>query len=300
MAALGMFDQGFYDKLGFGTGAYERELTFDPGILDVELPKNDAVRLTRDHAEEMHTLLANRFRSHGSAVLESAVVYKAELGFGENSFGLGFRDEGGALTHFMWLDPDDNATHGPYYVKFMGYKEPAQILELLGLLKSLSDQIYSVSMIEPPELQLQALLKRPFRSRDLSKGSKHQSDIKALAWWQARILDLPACVAALADATTDLAFELQVSDPLASYENDAGIDGRWRVQLGVTAGAERVSSASDLPVLETSVNTLTRILTGVGSASNLALTDNIVATPGLLADLDRAIHLPAPLMGWDF
>ena len=51
MAALGMFDQGFYDKLGFGTGAYERELTFDPGILDVELPKNDAVRLTRDHAE---------------------------------------------------------------------------------------------------------------------------------------------------------------------------------------------------------------------------------------------------------
>ena len=155
-------------------------------------------------------------------------------------------------------------------------------------------------MIEPPELQLQALLKRPFRSRDLSKGSKHQSDIKALAWWQARILDLPACVAALADATTDLAFELQVSDPLASYENDAGIGGRWRVQLGVNAGAERVSSASDLPVLETSVNTLTRILTGVGSASNLALTDNIVATPGLLADLDRAIHLPAPLMGWDF
>ena len=30
VAALGMFDQGFYDKLGFGTGAYEHEFSIDP------------------------------------------------------------------------------------------------------------------------------------------------------------------------------------------------------------------------------------------------------------------------------
>ena len=300
IAALGMFDQGFYDKVGFATGAYERELTFDPGILDVDLPRGEAVRLTADDAEEMHDVLANRHRSHGSAVLDSVTVFKAELGFGENGFGLGYRDTDGALTHFMWLDPDDNAAHGPYRVKFMGYKKPEQILELLGLLKSLSDQIYSVSIIEPPELQLQALLKRPFRSRDLSKGSKHQSEFRALAWWQTRILDLPACVRALSDATLDLEFEAQVSDPLAGYENDAGIEGRWRIKLGADAGAEPVSASSDLAVLETSVNSLTRLLTGVGSASSLALTDNIVAPRELLMDLDRSINLPSPMMGWDF
>ena len=300
MAALGMFDQGFYDKLGFGTGAYEREITFDPGNLNIDLPENEAVRLTREDAGEMHAAITNRYRSHGSAALESATVFKAELGFGEKGFGLGFRDKEGVLTHFMWLDPDDNPAHGPYYVKFMGYREPRQILELLGLLKSLADQIYSVSLIEPPEIQLQALIKRPFRSRDLSKGSKHQSEIRALAWWQTRILDLPACVAALAEASLELDFEVQVSDPLAGYENGAGIEGRWRVQLGRHASAERVSGDSQLPVLETSVNSLTRLLTGVGSASNLALTDDLVAPQALLSDLDRAIRLPEPLMGWDF
>ena len=30
VAALGMFDQGFYDQVGFGTGGYEHSIRFDP------------------------------------------------------------------------------------------------------------------------------------------------------------------------------------------------------------------------------------------------------------------------------
>ena len=37
VATLGMFDQGFYNKVGFGTGAYVNEFAFDPGSLDVSL-----------------------------------------------------------------------------------------------------------------------------------------------------------------------------------------------------------------------------------------------------------------------
>ena len=300
VAALGMFDQGFYDKLGFATGAYERQLTFDPSLLDVDIPQNVVVRLTKDDAAEMHAAMFNRYRSHGSASLESEKVFEAELGFAEKSFGLGFRNEEGRLTHFMWLDPDDSAEHGPYYVKFMAYETREQILECLGLLKTLSDQIYSVTLVEPPELQLQVLLKRPFRSRDLTKGSKHQSEAKAVAWWQTRILDLPACVAALADCTSPLEFEARVTDPLSDYESGAGISGNWRIKLGPQSSAEPVAGESGLPILETSVNSLTRLLFGVGSASNLALTDDLVASEELLSALDRAIHLPSPMMGWDF
>ncbi len=33
LAGLGMFEQGFYNKLGFGTLAYENWVSFDPANL---------------------------------------------------------------------------------------------------------------------------------------------------------------------------------------------------------------------------------------------------------------------------
>ena len=38
IATLGMFEQGFYDRLGFGTGSYEHRLVFDPATLIVDMP----------------------------------------------------------------------------------------------------------------------------------------------------------------------------------------------------------------------------------------------------------------------
>ena len=50
------------------------------------------------------------------------------------------------------------------------------LLELLALIRSLGDQVYSLAMKEPPEIQFQDLLRQPARSRDISRGSKHAAE----------------------------------------------------------------------------------------------------------------------------
>jgi predicted N-acetyltransferase YhbS len=42
VAALGFFEQGFYDRFGFGTASYEHRLRFDPASLDVPAPHRRA------------------------------------------------------------------------------------------------------------------------------------------------------------------------------------------------------------------------------------------------------------------
>ena len=37
VSALSMFEQGFYDRLGFGTGGYEHMIRFDPADLNIDL-----------------------------------------------------------------------------------------------------------------------------------------------------------------------------------------------------------------------------------------------------------------------
>ena len=54
VSMLGMFEQGFYDRLGFGTGSYEHVLTLDPASLQVALPARRPVRLTVDDWQEVH------------------------------------------------------------------------------------------------------------------------------------------------------------------------------------------------------------------------------------------------------
>ena len=73
----------------------------------------------------------------------------------EDAFGLGF-DTNGKLSHFIWVTTKE--AHGPYRVEWLGYENGEQLIELLALLKSLSDQLYSVKMVEPPEIQVQSLL----------------------------------------------------------------------------------------------------------------------------------------------
>ena len=77
----------------------------------------------------------------------------------------------------------------------MGYSNGEQLLELLALLKSLADQIYSIKLREPPEIQLQSMLKRPFREQAIAEKGKYYAEQNTYAWYQLRILDLPACVA---------------------------------------------------------------------------------------------------------
>ena len=67
VAVLGVFDLGFYDRLGFGSGGPERLLAFDPGDLRVGRPSRPPVRLSADDWERMHGSRLARRRIHGAA-----------------------------------------------------------------------------------------------------------------------------------------------------------------------------------------------------------------------------------------
>ena len=300
VAALGMFDQGFYDQLGFGTGGYDHQFSFDPTNLRVNSAVPTPKRLDLDDFAQIHAAMCARLKVHGSVVLHEAELVRAEFGWSENGFGLGY-GETDKLTHFVWLRGP--AEHGPYTVTHMAYQNAAQLLELLGLLKSLGDQVYSVRMMEPPEIQLQSLLSRPFRSQSLTKNSKHEAEHRSFAWWQLRMLDVSACVAAFSADNQVVNFQLELSDPLCELlpEEDSwrGVAGQYKVQISRVSSAVPGEDAA-LPHLSCSVNAFTRLMWGVAKASSLAITDDFSAPESLIGALDRALHLPTPHTGWEF
>jgi predicted acetyltransferase len=175
------------------------------------------------------------------------------------------------------------------------------LLELLGLLKSLSDQVYSVSLFEPAQIQLQSLLAKPLRNQSITKNSKHKNDIRAFAWWQARVLDVCGCVSVLSSLSGKVAFNLKVADPLDEYATQdlSGIGGEYVVTLGEGGGAELGKDAT-LPQLNCDVNALTRLLMAVAPAISLAVTDDLAAPAELLTQLDEVLRLPKPITGWEF
>ena len=67
VAVLGMFDQGFYNKVGFGTGAYVNEFALDPASLDVAIKPRTPSRLTTDNSDQMLASLLARPPLHGGA-----------------------------------------------------------------------------------------------------------------------------------------------------------------------------------------------------------------------------------------
>ncbi|MEN8209217.1 MAG: GNAT family N-acetyltransferase, partial [Candidatus Fermentibacteria bacterium] len=69
IAGLGIFDQGYYDKLGFGTGPYETTIGFDPASLDLNVNPPPPLRLTKDDWELVHRSRLKRMRVHGSTSL---------------------------------------------------------------------------------------------------------------------------------------------------------------------------------------------------------------------------------------
>lgn len=312
VAALGMFDQGFYDKLGFANGSYDHLLVFDPATLNLDVPYRAPRRLTVDDYELMHTAMTLRLRAHGGCVLSSPLTLKSELGWVDGGFGLGFYGDAGQspakeLTHFMWLEP--NKEHGPYRVLHIAYRNIAQLLELLGVLQSLADQVYSVGMLEPPQLQLQTLLQQPFRLRNLTKDSRHANSHRAFTWWQLRVMDVEACVAARSYQGPAVRFNLQLEDPLTGLLDGSdvawrGCGGYFEVSLAEQSSAQRKTDAqaldSQLPLVQANVNTFTRLLFGIMPASSLAAVEGLQAPSALLPLLDAALNLPPTQATWDF
>lgn len=301
VAALGMFEQGFYDRFGFGTGAYGREVVFDPTALRVDHVRYRApTRLTADNADEMYRALLARQPRHGVIRLHGPEQFAAEFAFMERPIALGYRD-GGALTHFLAGTIDDE--NGPLRVRYLAYRSSLDLLELLRLLHELGDQIHAVKMAEPPGIQLQALLDQPMRHLSRTRNASNANQMHVIAWWQARILDLEACAPSVRWCGSSVDFRLELHDPIDRYAGEEvdwrGLTGHYAVRVGDPSTIVPGDGAlpPDAPTMRCSVNALTRLWLGVSAASSLAITDSLDAPPDLLARLDRAIPLADPQPG---
>ncbi|MDA1075950.1 MAG: sterol carrier protein domain-containing protein [Proteobacteria bacterium] len=300
VSTLGMFDQGFYNLLGFGTGSYEHFLTFDPKTLKTTAPYRRPSRLGRDDWKAVHGAMLNRSRAHGGVLMDPELMIKAELGWSENGSGLGYF-EGDKLTHFIWFSAQD-VERGPYRIEMQAYRNVADLAELLTLIKSLGDQVYSMTMCEPPEIQLQALLEVPFRNRFRTIGSKHEYAHKALAWWQVRLLDVCKAVKGY-HSFVPVMFNLHLSDPIENYlpQNASwhGVGGDYIVSLDENSSARRGLDAN-LPHLHADIGAFSRLFFGVVPATSLADTEALQADPALLSQLDVAFGLPRSAVGLNF
>jgi hypothetical protein len=295
VALLGIFEQGFYDQLGFGTGPYTIHYRFDPASLTVPYPDRAPVRLGPEDWEEIAACLASRKRSHGGVAIESKTVYRAELAWVSSGFGLGFRSDDGELTHLLYCTAKGES--GPYRVDITAYRDAAGLMELLGLVRSLGDQVRAVTLMEPPEVQLQDLIRHPNRQRIVTRGTDYATGGSALAWWQLRILDLEACIAARVWTGTPVRFNLELDDPMSRMDETwDGIGGSYTVEISENSKVAP-GTAADLPSLRASVADLSRMWIGARSASALSATGGLSGPPGLLADLDEAFRLPRPHPG---
>lgn len=300
VAGLGMFEQGFYDALGFGTGGYEHRVAFDPAKLRVAMRPRVPCRLSTEDWEEIHRLRLTRRKGHGACDLLPPGITRAGLAEGRHAFGLGYRDEDDHLTHMVWLTPE-NVEVGPYHAELL-YQSREQFLELLALVRSLGDQVHLVTIREPADIQLQDLMEEPMRSRHVTEQSKFAVKITALAYWQARMLDLERCLERTHLDGESVCFNLRLTDPVAKFQNETGwpgIGGNYIVVLGEECNV-RDGQDERLPVLEASVGAFSRMWLGVRRPSGLAVTDDFRAPQDLLDRLDVLMRLPQPQPDWEF
>lgn len=302
VSALGMFEQGFYSRLGFGTGPYEHLVAFEPARIKTKQQARIPVRIGIKDYKDCHHALMNRWRGHGSVQVFTPKDLKAEMGWTEQGFGLGYRDSSEQLTHFIW--GESKGEHGPYRITAIAYQNRQQLLELMALIKGLGDQVFTVEMIEPGYVQLQDLIESPFRGQSRSENSEFEEYNSAEAFWQVRINDLPACISQTRlIARPTLSFNLILSDPIAQYldKNHSwqGVTGEYTVHLGQSSEA-RQGTQKNLPTLETSVGAFSRLWLGAASANAIATADELIASQALLDQLDETLCLPLPKVGWDF
>ena len=303
ICVLSIFEQGFYNLLGFGTGPYVHSVEFDPADLLLNHPFRIPKRLTVDDWAMMHSAMMNRRLTHGNCRLNSSRLFQAKLNLRGKSFALGYCDgPNGELTHFFWAT--DKEEHGPCEIEFIAYNNHEQFLELLALIRSLGAQIRLVRLTEPPEIQLQDLIKQPFRGRMVSENGPYRQSIEGVGYWQARICNLAACIAKTHLEGPRLQFNLKLDDPIEKYLDSEspwrGVSGEYVISLGPESNA-KLGTSPELPTLKASLGAFTRLWLGVRPATGLAVTDDLDGSPALLSALDQTPRLPNPgLGGWEF
>lgn len=300
-STLGIFEQGFYNQLGYGGGSYEHWISFDPADLKVERNFDPPKRLDKDDWKLVMDSMHKRQKRHGAVTLLPVHIAEAELGWTENGFGLGYLNEAGELTHFFWGKIKGEI--GPMEIQVMAYRNFDQFLELMAVMKSLGDQVRLVTMREPSGILMQDLIINPFRKRNVTRKAKYEHNHRAIGYWQTRICNLAACVAASSFRTGSISFNLDLSDPIEKYLDDStswkGCAGQYTVTLGATSDATE-GFTDGLPTITADVGAFTRLWLGVLSATGLAVTDNLSGPQKLLEELDEIITLPQPHPDWDY
>lgn len=302
LSTLGIFEQGFYNLFGYGSGGYVHWISFDPANLITRADMRVPVRLSRDDWEQMHHAMIHRRRGHGAVNLLPPGNIRAEAAWSDEGFGLGYCDgPDGELTHFIWGQAKEE--NGPWDIVHCIFQNSEQFHELMCLIKSLGDQVRLIRMREPAGIQLQDMIRHPIRTRIITSKGKYESINRATAYWQSRICDLEAALTKTRLPGVSLRFNLDLHDPIERYLNERfawrGIGGRYVISLGESSSAVK-GQDSKLPVLKASVGSFTRLWLGVRPASGLAITDQLDAEPALLDQLDYAFRLPEPQPGWDY
>ncbi len=302
VSTLGIFEQGFYDQLGYGSGSYEHWMSFDPADINIDQKIRPPQRLNGKDWKQVHQALKNRKRQHGGVTILPEQLVKAELAWSKKGFGLGYADgPNGELTHYFWGTSKDE--HGPVVIYSMAFQTNEQFIELMALLKSLGDQIRLVKMREPGGIQLQDLVQTPFRYRIVTEKSKFEHINRASAYWQTRICNLEACIAATRLNSRSLRFNLDLSDPLEKLIDPKmtwrGCAGKYTIELGSTSKATSGFEAG-LPTLVADIGTFTRLWLGVRPATGLSITSNLSGPASLIKDLDDVLCLPDPHPDWDY
>jgi len=303
VSGLGMFEQGYYNQLGFGTGSYEHHIAFDPSQFNVRVKPRVPRRITTDDWAIVHNARLSRLRGHGSCNLNPPNFTRADMLSAKNGFGLGYYDsQTNILTHHFWCEAE-KVGEGPYNIKWVSFQTRDQFLELMALIKSLGDQVRMVRMREPQGIQLQDLLNKPFKQYQVSAKSNFESIMRAEAYWQVRICDLIGCMARTHLQGDEVRFNLKLSDPIDSLLDEKapwyGLSGNYVITLGPSSGAEPGIDKT-LPILMTSVGSFTRMWLGIRPATGLAVTDQLSGPQELLEKLDWILRLPDPKFDWDF
>ena len=304
VSTLGIFDTGFYDRLGFGSAPGMRVATIDPRALKVPRAARPPLRLDIEDAEALHACRLARRAVHGRVQITDWQNTAYELKWSDETFVLGYRDgPGETISHFAAINPEGKGEHGPYWVKNMTWSTREQFHELLGVFKSLGDQVHGFRMQDPPGISMQDLVDRPFSWYRVTRESPFQKRTLSLATMQNRICDLPRCLEAISMPGADLAFNLCLADPIEDHlPADApwrGVGGDWIVRIDAASSAE-VGRDETLPTLEASVNAFTRLWLGGQSASGLSISTDLSGPAELIDALDRRYLLPRPCIDWEY
>ena len=298
-SGLGMFEQGFYNLLGYGTTWYEHILSFDPAWLKVPRKAGVPVRLSKEDAAKVYENHTSRKKGHGTVILSPEEFIFSEMKMSKNSFGLGYMKDG-KLSHHFWCHAEGE--HGPDHVHWLCYQNLDQLLELLALLHSISDQVRKVTIQEPPFIQLQDFIRKPFQLKNIAGQGKFQSNNRAIAYHQIRILDLPKAVECISVAET-LECNLILKDPIEELLPEEaswrGCGGEYTLRLGPSSEVSP-GLTEGLDTMEIDISSFSRMWAGVVTPEAIVAVGNLQADQGLLEKLAAAFPYRKGSPDWGY